>query len=774
MYKGGIRLKRKILLITAILSAFTQLSAYADVLGDKSGGWSTYMGADTYFYNVEFYSDSVGKQNEYYVEYTPNEDAVPVVVNGASIWGTRTIKQAEKYMLDNGLRPLAGINADYFSFKTGIPMGYTIIDGEIASKEWGGQDAVGFREDGTGFIKWLDIKTSVSNGEDKVEIQYINKWCQPGFDPIYLLTDRFGSSSKTSSECIFVICTPAEGRLHIDETMNVVVDDIFIYNGAIDIPDGKIVLLMDTSGDRDCYDFLSRCYVGEELVIANEALGDDEDDWRTAENAVSSVGGRLVADGVAQTDFEAGAAPRTAVGIKENGNIIFYTLDGRQTGHSYGAQLKTLAKRMAELGCVEAINLDGGGSTTISALFPGQDSPTVVNSPSDKYLRSVANFLFLRDNRQRTNVPWIVNLRDAGNTNYLSGMSSKIEIESMYDTANYRMDEPYNLDFRAETDTDSYIDSDGYIIFNGSGLVNIIMSGDDGDVASEIYTTYESPEEIKIYNEADWREINEITATPSDERQLALSAASYVNGIELHSNNRLYTWEVQGDIGTITPDGIFTLADTNDAEGNIIVTVGDVTKKIPVHISDDVTSFADTLDHWARAIIDKMADTGIIAGMEEDGVPVFKPENKITRAEFASMIVRYMGLDLDSYSYDELIFADADEIPLWAQNAIKAAYSEGYILGRSNDDGETEFAPYDNITRAEAMTILGRILPDDTPYLDNVAFADSGDIPEWAQEGIKKLYTLGVVSGYEDNTILPLNNMNRAEAAAMLYKLMTK
>ena len=72
------------------------------------------MGAFTYFHNVQFNSDSVGKQNEYYVEYTPNEDAVPIVVNGASIWGTRNIKQAEQYMQENGLRPLAGINADYF------------------------------------------------------------------------------------------------------------------------------------------------------------------------------------------------------------------------------------------------------------------------------------------------------------------------------------------------------------------------------------------------------------------------------------------------------------------------------------------------------------------------------------------------------------------------------------------------------------------------------------------------------------------------------------
>ncbi|MBQ6557753.1 MAG: hypothetical protein IJL81_00125, partial [Clostridia bacterium] len=197
-------MKIKLLILTAALLITAQTAAFADVLGDQTGGWSTYMGADTYFHNVQFTSPSVGKQNEYYVEYTPNSEAVPVVVNGASIWGTRTIKQAESYMEDNGFRPLAGINADYFSFKTGIPMGHTIIDGEIVSKDFYGQDAVGFREDGTGMIGWLDIKTSVSDGDSKVEIQYINKWCQPGFDPIYLMTDKFGNSTKTSSECLFL------------------------------------------------------------------------------------------------------------------------------------------------------------------------------------------------------------------------------------------------------------------------------------------------------------------------------------------------------------------------------------------------------------------------------------------------------------------------------------------------------------------------------------------------------------------------------------------
>ncbi|MCD8180802.1 MAG: S-layer homology domain-containing protein [Firmicutes bacterium] len=763
---------RKKLLAVIIFALCFGSAAYAEVLGTQSGGWSTYMGASTYFYNVQFTSDSVGNQNEYYVEYTPNEEAVPVVVNGSSIWGTRTIKQAEDYMEENGLRSIAGINADYFSFTTGIPMGYTIIDGEIVSKEYGGQDAVGFRADGTGFIKWLDIQTTVSDGERSVEVMYINKWCQAGFDPIYLLNDKFGTSTKTQSECIFVMCTPKEGRLHVDESMTLTVDDVFIYNGAIEIPDGKMVFVMDTSGQSDLYDFLSRCYAGQELTVTNTAVGDDGT-WATAENAVSSVGGRLVSNGVANTDFEAGAAPRTAIGIKENGNIIFYTLDGRQSGYSYGAQLKTLANRMVELGCVDAINLDGGGSTTISALFPGTDDYMVVNSPSDGYLRSVANFIFLKDNRTQTNIPWIVTLKESSNNNYLSGMSAKIDIESAYDTANYKMEEPYNVQYRVETDTQSTVDGSGYVYLNGTGDVNVTLYGDAGDVATRTYSVFETPEEIKIYNQADWKEVLEIYTEANEELQLNLSAASYVNGIELQGNNRMYTWEVEGNIGTVTEDGIFTLADTVNEDGKIKVTAGSCTVEIPVHISDypgTPNPFYDTEGHWAKDIISNMAAAGIVSGMEEDGQTVFKPDNNMTRAEFASMIANYAQLDLSQYTGAELDFADADNIPQWAAAAVEAVSDAGIMLGKSDDNGNTLFAPYDNITRAEAMAILGRLLPenDDLPTLP---FADADDIPQWAREDIQRLYSVGIVSGYEDNTILPNNNITRAESAAMLYKL---
>ena len=764
-------MKRVILLIAAIMGI--SASVHAEILGSQTGGWDTDMGAYTKFHNVVFQSENenVGQQTEYYVEYQPNDEAVPVVVNGYSIWGTRNIEQAADYMKNSGMRPLVGINADYFSFKTGIPMGHTIIDGEIASKEGEGMDAVGFRADGTGYIGWLDIRTTLSNGYDSVDVMYINKWCQAGFDPIYMFTDKFGESTRTESECIFAVCSPKEGRLKIGETMTLNVDEVFTYNGEVTIPAGKIIIAMDTSGDASLYAFMSSIREGQTLTVTNEAVDDGE--WNNIQNGMGSVGGRLITNGRINSGFEAGAAPRTAVGIKPDGNIVFYVLDGRQKGYSYGAQLETLAARMQELGCIDAINLDGGGSTTIAGVFPGSDALTVVNHPSDGNLRSVANFIFLKDNREPTGVPGYITLKTKENNNYLAGALEQIEVESVYDTHNYRMDNLSSVWYTAEnyTDSKSTVDQNGLVKMGGTGTVKVTVSSDYTN-AETYYNSYEHPDEIKIYNESDWKEVLEIYTEANEELQLNLNAAAYVNGQVLISNDMMFDWSVEGDIGTITPDGIFTLADTSNKTGKIKVSAGGCEKSIAVYICDypkPVNPFADTDGHWAETILSLMSYRGVINGIEEDGQLVFKPDNDMTRAEFASMLANYMQLDLSAYNDRELVFNDNYDIPLWAQNSIKAMYESGLIQGRSNDDGTLTFNPYDKITRAEAMTILGRIV-DYNGTMAELGFADAADIPEWAKDSMAKLLSVGIISGYSDNTILPNNNVKRAEAVSMMYK----
>jgi exopolysaccharide biosynthesis protein len=92
--------------------------------------------------------------------------------------------------------------------------------------------------------------------------------------------------------------------------------------------------------------------------------------------------------------FATGRHPRTAVGIDASGTqLTFLVVDGRQPELSIGMSLAELSEEMVRLGCAAAINLDGGGSTTLVYRNPETKKLEVMNSPSDTKERSVADVL---------------------------------------------------------------------------------------------------------------------------------------------------------------------------------------------------------------------------------------------------------------------------------------------------------------------------------------------------------------------------------------------
>jgi exopolysaccharide biosynthesis protein len=92
--------------------------------------------------------------------------------------------------------------------------------------------------------------------------------------------------------------------------------------------------------------------------------------------------------------FATNRHPRTAAGIDRTGTILtLVVVDGRQPKLSIGMTLKELSREMIRLGCYTAINLDGGGSTTMVYRAPKTHALKVINSPSDTRERSVAEAL---------------------------------------------------------------------------------------------------------------------------------------------------------------------------------------------------------------------------------------------------------------------------------------------------------------------------------------------------------------------------------------------
>lgn len=117
----------------------------------------------------------------------------------------------------------------------------------------------------------------------------------------------------------------------------------------------------------------------------------------SAEDAIVS-GPLLLDDGrvipLDSINFNRNRHPRTMVGITGNGHVMLVVVDGRQPGYAEGMSLFELRALAHSLGCTDALNLDGGGSTTL--VIAGEGSNGVVNRPSGKIQRPVPSIVFVR------------------------------------------------------------------------------------------------------------------------------------------------------------------------------------------------------------------------------------------------------------------------------------------------------------------------------------------------------------------------------------------
>ncbi len=754
-------MKIKKVIGSLVLCAVFATESFAAVLGELKNTTNIDLGAGAAMFNNSFVNGDT-KQSEFYVEYEPNSDSVPVVLNGEQIYGKRTILQAAKYYDNLNYRPLIGINADYFSFKTGIPMGHTISMGKLLTKDGTGQNAIGFKENGEGFVSWLEIQTRfIKQDGTEIDLDCINKWCFSGADASYFLTDDFGSQTKTDGQFKFVIFSKKSGDIKIGGEAEFVVEEKFDADINIKIPEDKYILVMDrVSGKPEQLAFMDSLVIGETVKMTNESVYDKER-WNSAENGMGSVGGRLIENGEVFTNFEKGSAPRTAVGVTDTGKIIFYVVDGRQSGYSTGLSLETLAKRMKELGCVDAINLDGGGSTAIAGVYPGSDTFEVINKPSDGNLRSCANYIFLQDMRKPTGIAKTIVIDNKQNENYLTGTKVNVNVKSLWDTSNFKMENvaPVFEIINGDGATSEISNNTVTLSGNGNSKVKIKMAEAEYDLSMNVYNF---PDDVVLTNE-NYAKIESIKIDLGKFYQTTLNPTAFKGNTALISDLSCFNFEVSGDIGTMQGN-TFTANTEKEAEGKIIVSVGDYKKSIDVKISNE-NPFYDMKSHWGKEAVNSLFKGGIVTGVQDGDKLLFNPDKVMTRIEFSSLISKYMNINIDEYENTELNYADKELLAPWMIKYAKAMTALGIINGING-----EFKPNEPLTRAQAATIIGRITPEEED-LPTLQFLDSSDVPSWAYPYFAKLIKNKVIGGYADNTLKPLRNVTRAEAATMIFNL---
>ena len=181
-----------------------------------------------------------------------------------------------------------------------------------------------------------------------------------------------------------------------------------------------------------------------------------------------------------------------------------------------------------------------------------------------------------------------------------------------------------------------------------------------------------------------------------------------------------------------------------DASGNI----GRASVDIDSYNVDH--KFSDINDYWAATYVDFLYNANITTGYS-DGT--FRPNQNISRAQFAVMLYRYLKLDESKYADVSLPFADLDTIPEYAIPAVKALYTEGVISG-AEKNGRLYFNPNNALTRAQAAAMIGRTQAKGYALAD-LTFTDSGKIPGYADYYIRTMAAQGVINGYSDGSFKP-------------------
>lgn len=879
------------------LSPITSSALYRGVLGDVYYIKSSQLASGVDF--TEYHSITDGLNERAYVfEYRPSENALPIVSFGDSLTGSSKVTTLAKHEQKNGFSIIGGVNGDFYSFATGVPLGTAIREGRLITDD-DKNNAVGFTEDGETIFGNPEISFTVKHtyvysserastisldndnensevstdteellqgeignyfyeddesseidssidttedeesdtieenseeidddmkeedsevseetentedtedaehlqepeyeeGEDVTDIlpvSYFNKY--PTEWGAYLLDDLFSTSTKSQKESLEVVIKldDPEAYAELGKSLTGVISAIHPGTKNTPIEKGHLVIsVCETSVMRPEY---SNIAVGDKIEISFTCA----EGW---ENIVSAIGGSdvFIKDGqidrsVINESSEKTANPRTAVGVRADGTVILFVADGRQD-ISYGFRLVSLAETLLSFGCVYAINLDGGGSSTAVVKFPGQDNAVIVNSPSDKSERSVSNALLLVDTSESDNTPRYIIPEDASpiilkgesftfeNLRVTDSSLSDVEFENPSDKAEFLNNLTLSFD---ESRLSYYSDKEEKPLLGSfsEDKKTYIADGDSGEIPLVLTSEYNGTTItgralLFVTNEPD----NIVSSLDSTifigNTSLKLDFDAYYMGHQIPSNPSQVTYTLLDDI-------VNNYAEDNTAPENALAVsdLGYVSEDgffIPFENADG--SLLLTIEHDSK----ELSSTNIIIGsgslkvMGEDIIPYdfTTEESEDVELPYVSVLEKVESLDIYTGNNDLSIYAkvvDSEEemhkINYTLQNEptdnglyhyraeIRGNYeyvvSPVYIDAEENFEHSGEFALNSvHISYTDTETV----------------FYDTFN--HWAKTNVNTLYRLGIVGGESsDNGLVfaPERSLSRAEFAVMISR----
>jgi len=708
---------------------------------------------------------------------------------------------------------VAAVNADFFQMaESGRPIGMTYRDGQLVSSPPLREDMFGWAvtKGGAPLIELFSFsgKVTAPNGA-QFPLAGVNK-------PSYLQSGEVNSHDHTLLLYNRHWGQTSRGKTDARDS----VTEVFVNNGTVteilnnqpgkDIPAGGFVL----AGRGRAAEYIKKnLKVGAKITV----------DYRVTpegESITAGTGGwsLLVDNGQAFSSFPAsinGANARTALGYtRDKKTLLVVTVE--KSSQSRGLTLNDLAGYMVSLGAYRALNLDGGGSTTLAVRPLGEEKPVLLNKPQKEPLRPVPTALAFFSTAPRGS---LAGLMIKCPDQVFPGDSVAVTVNG-YDS-HYN---PYPL---AGEKVSLSLDSGpgkiqgGLLTAAAPGLVNI-SAGLSGVRAAKT---------VQVLGRGDLLRISadpaSITVKPGGIANLKITATDG-NGVVYVLSAKNYTVSLDPGLGRLE-NGVFSAPDTPVA-GKIRFALGDYDVLVPVTVRPEdqagyqynpgqqgtLTLGGMTLSFTGKSFDSPVTVSARFGGELAGPLPgryksvssvVLQPQAdgpaalndpallnwKFPSGEGGRVAVvqlldgawreipsRLDGKDnsvtcriwqlaplaLVRDAQDPPRFSDLAGPWAWAAAPVSRLAAAGVVSGYPGNI----YDPARKISRAEFLVLLGRTMGWQ-PLQGEINFKDAAGVPAWARGYLLAAVKRGIISGYaEDRTLRPSGQVTRAEMAAMTAK----
>ena len=520
-----------------------------------------------------------------------------------------TLSQQIQREIINGNNVVAGINADMFDMSNGFSTGPQIKNGAIitgfnSTSEENIYPVFGIDSSKNPFVQNIHMDAELTAGGDTVKINNINRTSYK--DSIILNTSdineygRIDFSSYASNGALTLV-KGINGPIKLGYEYEGTVEDVGIGKTGIEIPDNCVVLAssgtkMDwikshiKQGDKISFkvDFDKKNIV--EAVGTYAYLVKDGKDLSNEE---------MVGNGAASAHVYARKA-RSAIGVTKDNRVIAITVDSGKlsSGISDGITFKEMADYLFNMGAVNAVALDGGGSTQMNVRLYGNTFVSVVNTPSDGRERSITNgILFTSGSIKTYEAGGIEVSRDI--TIY-KGSTYQFSLKGTDTNFN-----PANLsNMQAEWGV-----SGGVGAINSSGLFTAGQNAASGLVTAKFKNASGSAnvDVTDTLAALNFTDSGTAGVDMGGKKQFNITASDDSGEPIIISNNSA-AFQVTGGIGTISNTGLFTAL--KKGTGTVTVSAGGASASINVAVGYDST----VIDNFEHNDIKRYNIDGFIGG----------------------------------------------------------------------------------------------------------------------------------------------------------------